>query len=68
MAIQVNGISEEILSRVSIFIALYYNIMMVHDKYSIEKDKTKTYPRQQPFKEKLLPQMGLESTTFSVLG
>ena len=43
---------------------------------TFEKDNAKTYmyiiqiksPRQQPFKEKLLPRVGFEPTTFSVLG
>ena len=38
---------------------------------TLVKDKTKIYkliPKEQPFKEKLLPRVGLEPTTFSILG
>ena len=35
---------------------------------TLVKDKTKKYnPRQQPLKEKSLPQVGLEPMTFSIL-
>ena len=45
----------------------------IHDKtQTLEKDNAQRHsnqiPRQQPFKEKLLPRVGLKPTTFSVLG
>ena len=35
---------------------------------TLVKDKTKTYPKAATFQRKLLPRIGLEPTTFSVLG
>ena len=43
----------------------------VHDNTQTlmkETYKSRQIPRQQPFKERLLPWVGLEPTTFSVLG
>ena len=55
-----------------LYLSTWVEQVYFRDKYSdIVKDNKKTYnqiPKQQPLKEKLLPQVGLEPTTFSVLG
>ena len=54
------------ISKLSIYMI---NIQtLVNDKAKTKQRHTNQIPRQQPFKEKLPPRVGLEPTTFSVLG
>ena len=53
---------------------VHVHVCMINTQ-TLEKDKlkerymyTNQIPRQQPFKEKLLPRVGLKPMTFSVLG
>ena len=52
---------------VGMYMYMYMYMINRHLRKTKEILYTNQIPRQQPFKEKLLPRVGLEPTTFSVL-